>query len=131
MIHSGLAGISIDFGEGGRTVYRASLEQRERRTPLPFRPWWSQTVLDDDEGNRFNRRDLVLGLAHQEGGAHVDPELDRAYAALARSNSLGFTFGHADGTQEAAGSPVPANVRQIAWEVQTSIEEQLADLLRA
>lgn len=28
-----------------------------------------------------------------------------------------------------AKSPVPANVRQIAWELQTTIEEQLADLL--
>jgi len=130
MIDAGLASIRIGFGDGASTEYAAPLGSRDRRPPLPFRPWWSETVLDDDEGNRFNRRDLVLGLAHTEGGAHVSPELDRAYAALARSNSLGFGFGSADGSEFTdAGSPVPVNVRQIAWELQTTIEEQLPQLL--
>lgn len=60
-------------------------------------------------------------VANKEGGAHVDPELGEAYVELTRLNSLGWGF-VIDGVEHDAGSPVPVNVRQIAWELQTTIE---------
>jgi hypothetical protein len=71
---------------------------------------------------------LVLGLAHTDGGAHVDPELEEAYAELSRDNSLGLTFYQND-ERLPDTSPVPANVRQIAFEVEKTILEQLEDVL--
>jgi hypothetical protein len=72
---------------------------------------------------------LVLGLAHLDGGAHVDPELPAAYAALSRSNSLGWEM-HISGELVSLESPVLANVRQIAYEVELTLDEQLPDELR-
>lgn len=75
-------------------------------------------MFKDDTGQSLNRRDLVLGLPHKGGRRSCHPELERAYAALARGNSLGMQFpDHATGVWVPADSPVPANVRQIAWEL--------------
>ena len=79
-------------------------------------------------GNEFSRKGLTLALAQLDGGAHVDPTLEEAYAALSRSNSLGWTF-HVGDEALPDESPVPANVRQVAYELQATIEEQLADLI--
>lgn len=70
----------------------AGLDDRNRRDPLPFDEWWTTPVLKDMRGNAFGRREFVLGLAHMDGGAHVDPELKEAYAALSRENSFGFNL---------------------------------------
>ncbi len=123
---SGLA--TIQFG-GGSVRYVAALGGRERRVPQPFRSWWGTPVLRDIQGNEFSRKDLVLGVAHLDGGAHVDPELKPAYAALTRSNSLGWEYG--DGTTNLllAQSPALANVRQVAYELLLTIEEQCRDLV--
>jgi hypothetical protein len=81
-------------------------------------------VLRDNEGNAFGRRDLVLGVAHLDGGVHVDPELEEAYAALTRANSHGWELFDMRGVLLSEG-PVLANVRQIAWELETTLDEQL------
>jgi hypothetical protein len=121
-----------------------------------FRHWWTHSVLTDHEGNEFTREDLVLAMTHKEGGAHVDPKIGAAYAALSRSNSLGWFWGRetsktdeeatyiltgpvtsggapltstAEGDERAMRSPVPANVRQVAYELETSIQAQLGDVL--
>lgn len=129
-IDAGLATVEMSFGPEGTTRYRAPLGDRERQPPKRFEMWWTITVLKDMKGNGFSRRDLVLALAHLDGGAHVDPELEAAYSELSRSNSIGFTFFDGGGNLLLVESPALANVRQIAWELQTTIEEQLAELLR-
>lgn len=122
--HFGLAVGQIGPGPN----YDAIFEERGRREPKPFTEWWTALILRDQLGNEFARREMVLGLAHMDGGAHIDPELDEAYAALSRDNSLGVTFYQGD-AKVPDSSPVPANVRQIAYELQRTIEEQLGDLI--
>jgi hypothetical protein len=56
---------------------------------IPFDEWWTNTVIKDSAETEFSGRALVLALAHKEGGAHVDPDADADYEALAKSNSLG------------------------------------------
>jgi len=123
---AGLALIRMRSGEGG---YWPVLEGRPGRRLAPFESWWTDPVLRDGQGNDFARKDLVLGLAHLDGGAHVDPELPAAYAALSRSNSLGWEM-HISGELVSLESPVLANVRQIAYEVELTLDEQLPDELR-
>jgi hypothetical protein len=113
----------------GPIGYDPVFDNRPPRPPLRFVPWWTNAVLKDRKGGRFSRKDLVLGLSHLDGGAHVDPELEAAYAALSRSNSLGWSGQAADGSLLLAESPVLANVRQVAFELQTTIEQQLSELL--
>ena len=69
----------------------------------------------------FNRRELILALANKDGGAHVDPELDHAYADLTRNNSVGWMF--SDGQDKRPIEDVELfSVRQIAFEIIDSIE---------
>lgn len=117
---------------------------------LPIGEWWEQPVMRDAEGRTFSREKLVSYLANTDGGAHVDPGLPEDYHALSRLNSAAVHAG-ASGTSFALafgealsveyvrdnnmaftelGSPVPASVRQIAWELMRSIRGQFPELLR-
>lgn len=51
------------------------------RTYIKADRWWQQGVLFA-EGTRYSRRDIVLGVAEQEGGAHVAAEPTTEYKKL-------------------------------------------------
>lgn len=92
---------------------------------LPFDEWWNRDVIKDRLKQRFSRRDLVLAVANQDGGSHVDPGVDERYYALSRSNSLGWLVVNEDETTSPMGSPVPSSLRQIAHEVLRSLPRGL------
>lgn len=124
-------GLTIIRTQATSTTFAAPLgELSPRRQSKPrktFDDWWLADVIDDQLGNRFTRRDLVLALANKEGGAHVDPELEEAYAALSRSGSLGWIVQNDTGARPLVESPVPASVRQIAYEVERTLESQIPE----
>lgn len=92
---------------------------------IPFDEWWNNSVIKDAEGQAFSRRQLVLALTNKEGGAHVDPEPDEAYAALA-AGSLGWRHGDIDGddAQPLKSNPAFPAMRQIGYEVYESLRQQ-------
>jgi hypothetical protein len=99
---------------------------------LPFVDWWTRepilVIVRDERGIAFCRKQFVLWLANKDGGGHVDPQLPSAYAAIARMNAAGWFAGAGMVTTgsgpdvEPMGSPVPANVRQIAFEVESTLD---------
>lgn len=92
----------------------------------PFVEWWERPVIKVDR--TWSRKELVLALAHKEGGAHVDPLLDETYEALAKRNGVGWV-GYSDGEPHPfTGNVVAAAVRQVAHEALESLARQ-ADLL--
>lgn len=90
---------------------------------VPFVNWWNDPVLKDNRGHTFCRRDLVRHVADTDGGAHVDPELDEAYMALSRGNSLGWFFGNGDVVSALEGRPELACMRQIAHELLSTVHQ--------
>lgn len=102
---------------------------RNKNKKVGFNRWWNSTTMYKDRtGNIFTRKDLVLTVANKEGGAHIDPELDEAYANLSRFNSLGwrvFTQGKDKGFEN---SPVLPSIRQIAHEVMKTLRDEAVDL---
>ena len=74
---SGLAlqRITTGPGGGGRYVPVGDDPNPDRiRPPVLFRDWWAESFkIANDE---FTRKQLVLNVANQDGGAHVDPSLD-------------------------------------------------------
>jgi len=64
----------------------------------------------------MSRRQLVCTMANQDGGAHVDPELDELYARISRNNELGWTQPTVEGDRPIVGNEKAA-VRQVAHEV--------------
>ncbi len=119
-------GLSMIMMSGGDARYFPPLghlsPRRANKSPKQFDEWWTVAVVKDADGRTFSRKDLILALAHKDGGAHVDPELDAAYAALSRSNSLGGVFTGASGISKTLGSPVLASARQIAYEITQTIQ---------
>jgi hypothetical protein len=88
---------------------------------VSFETWWNSAVFVDTKKNRFTRKDLVVTLADQDGGAHVDPGLDQKYYELTRQNSLGWHRSCHDGTWAALTNPHYAAVRQISHEVLSTL----------
>jgi hypothetical protein len=93
-----------------------------------FGDWWDvERVVKDDRGEVFTRHDLVKDVANMDGGSHVGPNLKDRYARLSRMNSLAGTV-TANGRSFTPGNPVPAAIRQIAYEVDTSLCHYLPQL---
>ncbi|OFZ15346.1 MAG: hypothetical protein A2X86_17680 [Bdellovibrionales bacterium GWA2_49_15] len=91
----GLVGIKMHVDpipELSKTTY-------ERKVPLElnlakhltFDDWWNEVVLNDRKGGKFTRKSLVLAVANQDGGSHVDPEMDEDYYKLTAMESMGIT----------------------------------------
>lgn len=97
-------------------------------TSVPFRRWWEEIVIKDSEGHTFTRSDLVLAMTNKEGGAHVDPKLDKQYARLTRFHSQGWQVTTGEVRLPPDNSLVGASIRQIAHELLVSIEESFPDM---
>lgn len=118
----GLTGIHHSQG-ASRWVPKFEIPSRPLPKLASFDTWWKRPVLVDDQRVEFSRKDLVLALANQDGGAHVDPELDLTYARLSRQNSIGWFNLGPDSKGPIEGVEL-ASVRQIAWELMLSIKQK-------
>lgn len=133
-VHQGSFGSSIGLARLYLVTkeYKAPLgdllPETKANPPQPFGVWWTKPVTKDANGSLFSRKNYVLALANQEGGAHVDPTLEKTWADLTRDNSLGWleVVGQ---DQVPLGTPAFATVRQIAYEVTETVAEQLRHLL--
>lgn len=124
--------LSKEETKGLEADYIAPLDNlpptRNKDKKVGFGRWWNRnTVFKDKEGNLFSRRDIVLTVADKEGGAHIDPKLDQAYANLTRFNSLAWKV-HTESKEKNMGNPVPPGIRQIAHEVIKTLKEGVIDL---
>ena len=81
-----------------------------------FSEYWNKQILSTSEKN-FTRSELVLFVANTDGGAHVDPTLDVAYANLSRNHSFGWKVGTSEMTTRSVDIVELASIRQIAHEI--------------
>ena len=137
---NGLAIVKMTAGgsQGASAQYVPPLEKfpigRANR-PADFERWWETPVTKDGNGNLFTRRDFVMTVSNKEGGAHVDPKLNSAYRQITEDNSLGIvSFETSPETEErleraAEGNAALASVRQIAWEIVSTLRQQALFLL--
>lgn len=115
--HNGLAMIAA---RGRETVYIPMLDTVPMHRRMSFADWWGEIVFVDDRRGKVSRKGLVLAVANQDGGAHVDPALNETYARLSRHNSLGWVI-KAGAEELPIPKPERAAVRQIAHEVLSSL----------
>jgi hypothetical protein len=131
----------IELGPSG-THYKAPLTNDRPGSTYGgqlFRNWWQRVIMKDMNRVPFTRQEFVLFMAHKVGRVHVDPEIAPHFQALTQLNSLGFVRlddGGKPGVgvpatlgDEPMGNPIPANVRQITYEVERTLTEQSSDLL--
>ena len=113
--HSGLV---VNLMEKNGATYRAFLDDGYHPPyETPFDEWWNQVIFVDSAKRKLSRRDLVLTVANQDGGAHVDASLDKTYAELSRNNALGWVYQKDDEPQIEMKGPEKAALRQICHEV--------------
>jgi hypothetical protein len=91
---------------------------------IPFDEWWNKIVFADTTGNKFTRKDLILAVCNKDGGAHIDPKLNKAYADLTRFGSLGWQYGLNGIDKGFVTDPELASIRQIAHEVLKSLKDE-------
>jgi hypothetical protein len=121
----GLVMLKLTAGSGGRYIATLDdLSPSRVKSRAAFAGWWSNPVMKLSDGRTWSRRDLVLTLANQEGGAHVDPTLDPDYEHLARLNALGWMFVDERGERPFEGNAVAAAVRQVAHEVIATLRRE-------
>jgi hypothetical protein len=121
--HSGLVLVAIAPGFGARFLpFLDDWRVTEQRNLKNFDIWWNSAVFVDQLGRQLTRKDLVLAAANQDGGAHVDPELDLIYSDLSRSNSLGWVADTEPENPMPLPGPEKAALRQIGHEVLKSLD---------
>jgi hypothetical protein len=120
-----LTGIPADTG------YIAPLDDgvphRYTKGKVPFEDWWNKIVIVDKYKNKFTRKDLILSVSNKDGGAHVDHELDKAYADLTRY-PFGWKFVIDGAEMASATGPELASIRQICHEVLKSLKDEFPEL---
>lgn len=123
----GLVIAEITTGVGARYVPPLGMERQLPPRQEAFEPWWQRPATKD--GDRLlSRRDFVLTLANTEGGAHVDPDLDEAWEKLSKEGAR-WTYVDSAGERPFDPGYETASVRQIAYEVQVTMDTQLDSVL--
>ena len=90
---------------------------------IPFEKWWENIILVDKYGNTFSRKDLILSVCNKDGGAHIDPKLDKAYADLTRFGSAREKYFHGEEEKQIVTPAELATIRQIGHEVLKSFKD--------
>lgn len=127
MVRFGAGGLSI----GGRQspVYTPNLGEPVRK--VPFGVWWDEMLIVRSlERIQLARRDIVLEVANTDGGAHVDASIPEQYAAVVRDEAfIGEIRSSTRGVLRPRNNPVLASLRQIAHEVEGTLQENVSHLL--
>jgi hypothetical protein len=109
-------------GADGQYVAPLGMERPHPPRLRTFAEWWRHPVMKVD--GTWSRKELVLTLANTEGGAHVDPDLNGRYESLAKANGIGWTASAGANSQPFAGNVVAVAVRQVAYEVVTTLDRE-------
>jgi hypothetical protein len=130
----GLVSGKITTGPDGVGEYIAPLGEllgpNRQNPPAQFKDWWERPVTKDPSGVLISRKDYVLWVSNKSGGSHVDPELPAAYAELINRNSLGWQYVTGDTPDKPFDrNPALAAVRQIAYEIEKTLSEQIPVLV--
>src|SRR5207249_211830 len=98
---------------GAPPRFVAPLERADTVARLPFPEWWHVPTLRVTHRAShipvdLSREQVVLTVANQDGGAHVDPALEPTYFALTRERLVGEV---AIGGKPVSGRATPSPMR--------------------
>jgi hypothetical protein len=114
-------------------VYEPARHRGFQWQELEYAKWWDdEPVVRMSSGGVLTRRDLVTVMANQDGVIHQDDSIDERYADVKRQKFLKATLLLGTATPKAF-SPKQgienASIRQIAYEVQCTLQSGFCDLL--
>jgi len=112
----------------GESTYLPNKDFKGNSTiKVPFSVWWNEIVIDDSHGNLLKRKDLILSISNQDGGAHVDLELNIPYGSIAKlkTQEKGIKIENGKGFRMTL---IQASVRQIADELIRKLIDEFSDM---
>lgn len=125
--HFGLFSIQFNGPSGCIPWLSPKGTPSEKLKKSKFNEWWLNHVViavNSVEKRYFSRKKLILNVTETDGGAHVDPELDKDYAELSKKNILGFTAIKGGKRYPMLNPELPC-LRQIAHEVLLTLQEKV------
>lgn len=115
--------LSIRISSDSGSQFIANLDNEEKKEWIKFDDWWETIVLSDKYGQTLTRKELILSVADQDGGAHIDPKINEKYGNITRLNTLDV-YQNKDGEKQ---GPLKKShlisVRQIAHEVLITLDK--------
>jgi hypothetical protein len=130
--HGGLVLMKMTAGTGIEWVPRVEIPPQPGSEPrdVQFTAWWNTDVMRDSQDTLWSRGRMVRAIANQEGGAHVDPDQPVDVRAIEEENSMGWKYHDPiNGQQPMSQGPLMPSIRQIAYELEQSINRHLASEL--
>lgn len=89
---------------------------------VTFEEWWNRIVVFDKSTIiSFDRGEIIRSVADMDGGAHVDAKINETYYKLSRNQVINVRDGKGN---KPINSPALALIRQFAYEVYKSFEDQ-------
>jgi hypothetical protein len=130
MSYQGLVGMEMSFNPQWGWMPYLFIDENPAVSWNSFEEWWNAIILDDLHGIVFTRRDIVLSVCDQDGGAHVDKELDEPYVKLEKLKQFAFTFNSNGIERKPRVGAGLASVRQIGFEVLMTLEKEFPAFLK-
>jgi hypothetical protein len=122
--------VMFSLQQGGAN-YQAPLDvlppHRMNKTSK-FEQWWTTPICHVSEVT-WSREEFMKVMANKEGGAHVDPLPDLDYNALVHKNAIGWVYSDERGERPVDGNLVAVSIRQMAFEVLTTCDQQMESML--
>lgn len=113
--------LALTMGENGQYVPLFDESVPGMAEYANFSEYWERVVFIDSKGVIFTRKNIVLAVADQDGGAHVDGSIDNGHYGLSRENSMGWVAIGMNSAPRAPERPDLPALRQIAHEVLRSM----------
>lgn len=118
MTHQGLTIMRISNTDA---MYLPRLEDSPMQPKwVLFNNWWGKVILVDNQQRQISRKELILTISNQEGGAHVDAKIKTFYADLTKGNSMGWMYRNETRNEPILGIEY-ASIRQMAHELLRSL----------
>jgi hypothetical protein len=91
-----LLSVPISFTMSDRGYFLNPVLTTDDKILVPMDRWWERpSLIIPGAPEGFSRREIILGLAEKEGGAHVDPGVPERYQRLLDCKSLQLGSGPA------------------------------------
>lgn len=106
----------IGYGANIHGGFFVALQDDSPGEFINFSEWWEEIIIKANS-IESTRNKIVSDIANTDGGAHYDPSLPEQYYNLSRANGSGWVIETEDGSEAPSANPVPATMRQMAFEV--------------
>lgn len=121
-IHAPMTMSTVTFSSNGAVQY-PNLGNSSYKEQIPVSKWWDQVVIVNGS-MRLTRKKIVRSAADQDGGAHVDTNLNSEYEQLTEAGFSGRVFGNQNGNvyEERLKGTHTICLRQMGYELLNSPE---------